>query len=131
MKKRPASTSATIPMIIPIPPVLVADANKKLFSVFLLVSREGRNADKRFETNALIDSGAGGTFIDKKFTQQNGIALIPIEKPIQAFNMDGMKNNTGTIEHCTWLKIQMGKKKISTRFLVRGLGKEKMILGLP
>ena len=45
--------------------------------------------------------------------------------------MDGTKNNTGTIEHCAWLKIQMEKKKISTRFLATGLEKEKMILGLP
>jgi len=131
LKQRPASTSATIPMIIPISPVLVADTNKKLFSVPLLVSREGRNIDKRFEMNALIDSGARGTFIVKKFTQQNRITLIPIEKPIQAFNMDGMKNNTEMIEHCALLKIQMGKKKISIRFLATGLGKEKMILGLP
>jgi len=131
LKKRPVSTSATVPMIIPISPVLVADTNKKSFSVLLLVSGEGRNTDRRFEMNALIDSGAGGTFIDKKFTQQNGIALIPIEKPIQAFNIDGTKNNAGTIEHCAWLKIQMGKKKISTRFLATGLEKEKMILGLP
>jgi len=96
-----------------------------------LVSREGRNADRRFETNTLIDSGAGGTFINKKFAQQNRITLIPIEKLIQAFNVDEMKNNTGTIEHCAWLKIQMEKKKISTRFLATGLGKEKMILELP
>jgi len=99
--------------------------------VFLYWNPEKRNADRRSETNALIDSGAGGTFINKKFAQQNGIALIQIEKPIQAFNMDRTKNNTGTIEHCAWLKIQMGKKKISTRFLATGLGKEKMILGLP
>jgi len=118
-------------MIIPISPVLVADTNKKLFSVPLLVSGEGRNTNRRFEMNTLIDSGAGGTFIDKKFAQQNGIALIPIEKPIQAFNMDGTKNNAGMVEHCAWLKIQMGKKKISIRFLATGLGKEKMILGLP
>jgi len=118
-------------MIIPISPILVADTNKKSFSVSLLVSGEERNANRRFEMDALIDSGAGGTFIDKKFAQQNGITLIPIEKLIQAFNMDGMKNNARTIEHCAWLKIQMGKKKISTRFLATGLGKEKMILGLP
>jgi len=130
LKKWPVSMSATIPTIIPISPVLVADTNKKLFSISLLVSRKGRNTDRRFEMNALIDSGAGGTFIDKKFAQHNGIALIPIEKPIQAFNVDGTKNNTGMIEHCTWLKIQMGKKKISTRFLATGLGKEKMILEL-
>jgi len=118
-------------MIIPISPVLVADTNKKSFSILLLISEEGRNANRRFETNALIDSGAGGTFIDKKFVQQNEIALIPIEKPIQAFNVDGTKNNAEMIEHCAWLKIQMGKKKISTRFRATGLGKEKMILGLP
>jgi len=114
LKKWPALTSATIPIIIPISPVLVADTNKKSFSVSLLVSGEERNTDRRFEMNALIDSGAGGT-----------------EKPIQAFNTDGTKNNTGAIEHCTWLKIQMGKKKISTRFLATGLEKEKMILVLP
>jgi len=77
-----------------------------------LVSGEGRNTNRRFETNALIDSGAEETFIDKKFAQQNRITLILIEKPIQAFNMDETKNNTGTIEHCSWLKIQMEKKKI-------------------
>jgi len=118
-------------MIIPISSVLVADINKKSFSILLLVSGEGKNADRRFEMNTLIDSEAGGTFIDKRFTQQNGIALMPIEKPIQALNIDGTKNNAGTIEHCAWLKIQMGKKTISTRFLATGLEKEKMILGLP
>jgi len=112
-------------------PVLVADTNKKSFSVLLLVSGKGRNTNRRFEMNALIDSGAGGTFIDKKFAQQNRITLIPIEKLIQVFNVDGTKNNTGMIEHCAWLKIQIRKKKISTRFLATGLGKEKMILGLP
>jgi len=81
--------------------------------------------------NALIDSGAEGTFIDKKFTEQNGIALIPIGKKIQIFNADGTENNSGTIESYIWLKIQMGKKKISTRFLITELGRDKMILGLP
>ena len=81
--------------------------------------------------NALIDSGAGGTFIDKKFTKQNGITLIPIGKKIQTFNADRTENNSGTIENCKWLKIQMGKKKISTRFLITELGKDKIILGLP
>jgi len=75
---------------------------------------------------------ANGVYAHIKTIYGNyGIALIPIEKPIQAFNMDGTKNNTEMIEHCAWLKIQMGKNKISTRFLATGLGKEKMILGLP
>jgi len=123
--------SVPAPTCIPLKPVLLASANQNSFTVLLVVTGEGRNTNKRFEMNALIDSGAGGTFIDKKFTKQNGIALIPIEKKIQIFNADGTENNSGTIEHCIWLKIQMGKKKISTRFLVTELGKDKMILGLP
>jgi len=59
------------------------------------------------------------------------VLTILIEKLIQTFNIDGTKNNTETIEYCIWLNIQMGKKKISIRFLATGLGKEKMILGLP
>jgi hypothetical protein len=97
----------------------------------LTVTGEGRNADKRFEIEALIDSGAGGTFLDKKFAIENKIALTKIDKPIKVFNVDGTKNMEGSIDYCTWMKIQIGRKQISTRFLVTGLGKETMILGLP
>jgi len=131
LKKRPALTSVPTPTCIPLKPVLLASAKQNSFTLPLVVTGEGRNANKQFEMNALIDSGAGGTFIDKKFTEQNGITLIPIEKKIQIFNADGTENNSGTIENCIWLKIQMGKKKISTRFLVTELEKDKMILGLP
>ena len=45
--------SATVSMIIPISPVLVADANKKLFSVSLLVSSEKRVCDERWKCKRL------------------------------------------------------------------------------
>ena len=80
---------------------------------------------------ALVDSGAGGIFLDKKFALENKIALTPLDKPILVYNVDGTENNTGTIKHCVWLKIQIGHAKINTRFLVMGLGQDRMILGLP
>ena len=123
--------AATATPMIFLSPVLVADTNEKSFSFPLLVSGEGKNVDKRFETTALIDSGAGGTFLDKRFALENKIALTPLDKPIKVFNVDGTKNKAGTIEHCIWLKIQIGKRQISTRFLVTGLGKDRIILGLP
>ena len=92
--------SAPVPTCISLKPVLLASANQNSFTVLLVVTGEGRNTDKWFEMNALIDSGAGGTFIDKKFTEQNRIALIPIGKKIQIFNADGTKNNSGTIKNC-------------------------------
>jgi len=92
--------SVPAPTCIPFKPVLLANANQNSFTVPLVVTGEGKNANKWFEMNALIDSEAGGTFIDKKFTEQNGIALIPIGKKIQIFNVDGTENNSGTIKNC-------------------------------
>ena len=111
-------------------PVLLANANEKSFSVSLLVTGEGKNVDKQFEMKALVDSGAGGIFLDKKFTLENKIALTPLDKPILVYNVDGTKNNEGTIKHCVWLKIQIGHVKINMRFLVTGLEQDRMILGL-
>ena len=56
---------------------------------------------KKVETKALIDCGAGGTFIDKEFACQNGFTMEHLHQPIQVFNVDGMPNTKGTIEECT------------------------------
>ena len=45
--------------------------------------------------------------------------------------MDGTKNKSGVIEYCTWLKLRIGKKDITTHLLITDLRKETMILGLP
>jgi len=42
-------------------------------------------------------------------------------------NIDGTKNKSGIIRHCTWLNLKIGKQNVLTRFL----GKEEIILGLP
>ena len=88
------------------------------------------NADKKFKIKALIDSGAGGVFIDKKLAHEKQLAMTPLDRKIDAYNADGTKNAAGTIEHCVWLKVQIGKAKVHTRFLVTGLGEDRIILGL-
>ena len=81
--------------------------------------------------NALIDSGADGTFIDKRFVLEQKIALTPLDKNIMPLNIDGTKNISGVIRHCNWLNLKIEKQNIPTRFLVTDLGKEEIILGLP
>ena len=49
------------------------------------------------ETKALLDTGAGGKFIDQNFVLQNDIRTKKLEKPITVYNVDGTKNKTGTI----------------------------------
>ena len=52
-------------------------------------------------------------------------------KPIKVFNVDGTPNKEGTITHFTRLKTEIDGRIKRTAFLVAGLGKEKIILGLP
>jgi hypothetical protein len=83
------------------------------------------------ETRPLVDSGAGGTFMDQNYTWKHGFNLTKLEYPITARNVDGTKNKQGTILYYTDLKLQVNGKTNTKRFLITGLGNQKIILGLP
>ena len=51
------------------------------------------------DVKALLDSGATGMFIDKKFVESNGITTRLLDKPIQVYNVDGTLNQGGSITH--------------------------------
>ncbi|KAI5114962.1 hypothetical protein M0805_001886, partial [Coniferiporia weirii] len=82
-------------------------------------------------TNALIDSGAEGKFIDAKFVIKNHIPTQPLTHPIHVQNVDETPNQHGTITRFTWHLIKICRQSIMTTFLVTSLGKEDIILGLP
>jgi len=86
---------------------------------------------KTVETRALIDSGAGGIFIDQKFLAQTNLQLETLEQPITVYNVDGTRNKQGTISHFVRTTIRLGNTVLPIRLLVTGLGKETIILGLP
>jgi len=47
------------------------------------------------DIKALLDSGATGMFIDKKFAEGNKIVMWLLDKPIQVYNVDGTLNQGG------------------------------------
>ena len=77
----------------------------------------------------MIDSGAGGKFIDQNFAKRFDIKKM--DKPLKAYNVDGTENKRGTIKHYVDLKFKIGKRNFVERLLVTGLGKQKIILGFP
>jgi hypothetical protein len=46
---------------------------------------------------ALLDSGAGGSFINKSYIRTLDVPLILLTDPVQARNVDGTLNRKGTI----------------------------------
>ena len=98
--------------------------NKSLYSMTLL-NKKG----EMIEIKTLVDSGAGGIFIDQNFAWKHNIRQMELEPPIKAQNVDGTKNKQGTICFYTNLDIKIGNQTFQERFYVTGLGSQKVIFG--
>ena len=110
--------------------VIVAKIENK--SMTILISILTNQTNKRtIETNALLDTGAGGKFIDQNFVLQENIRTHKLEKPITIYNMDGTQNETGMITQYVDVNLQIGNRTTATRLLITGLGRQKIILGFP
>ena len=83
------------------------------------------------ETEALIDSGAEGVFIDKKLVEDNWIKSQKLGYEITARNVDGTVNKNGTITKTATLDMRIGTKEYPETFFITSLGTNKIILGLP
>jgi hypothetical protein len=62
-----------------------------LNSLFIPISIKQTEKDKIVETLALIDSGAGGKFIDQNYAKNTGLETQTLKEPLIARNIDGTK----------------------------------------
>ena len=98
-------------------------------SIPILINRD--ESKETVETLGLLDSGAGGQFIDQNYARKAGFEIKKLDKPLQALNVNGMKNKRGTITSFVELNAEINKKQMNLCLLVTGLGKQKIILGFP
>jgi hypothetical protein len=77
----------------------------------------------------LIDSGAGGLFIDQNYAKNFDINYL--DELVKAYNVDGTENKRGTINAYVNLEFSLGERKFKEWFYVTGLGKQRIILGFP
>ena len=84
-----------------------------------------------FHLNALIDSGAEGSFIHSDTVKKHNIPTYPLKRPVLVKNVDGSQNKEGIISQYVWKPIQLGNRISYTQLLVATIGKEEVILGLP
>ena len=83
------------------------------------------------ETYALLDSGAGGKFIDQNYAKTLNLPLKTLDKLIPAINVDGTLNKKGTIKHYVNLELEVFGQTQLIQLLITGLGKQKILLGFP
>ena len=94
----------SVPPSITIDHVQVAEIEKDTMTLSIKIS--GENLDqKNVEMKALLDTGAGGKFIDQNFVRNQKIKMKNLEHPIEVFNVDGAPNKRGTITKYTRLDL--------------------------
>ena len=95
----------------------------------MTVTLETLQEKKRMDVKALLDSGATGMFIDKKFAEEKGLKLRKLDYPVQVFNTDGTRNLGGAITHkVTMVMRYKGHCELAV-FEVCDLGKTNLIIG--
>ena len=82
-------------------------------------------------SQALINSGATGCFINHDFVTRNHWPKERLSSPIYTHNADGSPNQKGMIRFWTKLTIWISEKEEQWWFYLLHLGNENLILGLP
>ena len=127
LKWRAASTSTS--PVLDIFSVNIAHIESNSLSIPILIKCAEEN--KTVEILGLIDSGAGGKFIDQNYAKTLGLETKLLNKPITARNVDGTENKQGKITNYVDLDLTINGRTVKTQLLISGLGKQKIILGFP
>jgi hypothetical protein len=80
-------------------------------------------------TQALIDCGATGCFIDIEWAKLNNIPTRPLTKLIPVYNVDGTSNDAGMITDIADVILCYENHSEHTQLAITCLGKQSLIWG--
>jgi hypothetical protein len=80
-------------------------------------------------TQALIDCGAMGCFVDIEWAKLNNILTRPLTKPIPVYNVNGTANDAGAITNIANMILCYEHHSERTQLAITHLGKQSLILG--
>ena len=100
-------------------------------TVNLPIKSKTEIGNKIVETNILLDTGAGGMFMNQEYAKRHEIILHKLRWPITPQNVDGTQNQAGKITHFTWIQTEINGRKYLERLLISNIGSSDIIFGLP
>ena len=104
---------------------------KPLREVWLEVGIEKLDNHEGVMVKALLDSGATGMFVDKKFVKEHGFRVKKLDRPVEVKNVDETSNSGGNITHELECNVFYRGHHERLRMDICNLGRTKMILGMP
>ena len=98
-------------------------------SLNINVEIETTDTAMKRNTNALVDCGATGLFVDTEYVRLNNISTRRLTTPIPVYNVDGTANEAGAITEIADVILRYKGHAERTQLAVTSLGKQSMILG--
>ena len=111
--------------------VLVAEMGSNSMCITLPIESKTTEGNKIVETPVLLDTGAGGIFMNKAYAKKHNIELYKLDSPIIPHNVDGTLNQAGKITHYTWIRTNFQDTTILVRIMITNIGSQDIIFGLP
>jgi predicted aspartyl protease len=98
-------------------------------SLTVEVEIESTDTAVRRRTQALIDCGATGCFIDIEWAKLDNIPTRPLTNPIPVHNFDSTANDTSAITDIADIILHYEHYSERTQLAITRLGKQSLILG--
>ena len=102
-----------------------------LRAVWMKIGLKKVDTHEGVTVNALLDSGATGLFMDKKFVEKNKFRMEKLERLVKVTNVDGTHNSGGDITHEVECNVYYKEHRERMSFKVCNLGRTEVILGMP
>src|SRR5260370_42316175 len=83
----------------------------------------------QMSTSALLDSGATGMFVDRKFVQQHKLETSQLPQAIPVRNMDSSINENGSITEEAHVILRLRDHTEQVCLAVTNLGQQTVIMG--
>jgi len=110
---------------------VVRHTMQPLRAVWMKIGLEKVDTHEEVTVNVLLDSGATGLFMDKKFVESKGFRMEKLERPVKVTNVDGTHNSRGDITHKVECNVYYKGHRERMKFDVCNLGRTEVILGMP
>ena len=98
-------------------------------SLTVKVGIQTTDTGELYSTSALVDCGATGQFMDRRYVERNRLTTRRLTRPIPVYNVDGTLNDSGAITEIVDAILRFNDHTERTSFAVTSLGKQDIILG--
>src|ERR1700678_4451062 len=111
--------------------VILTDPGMRTMHISIPIVLKTIKGNETVETKVLLNTGAEGLFMDRRYAEEHNVTLQRLPNPIIPRNIEGTSNHAGQITYFTWIQAKIDKRRFLEKLLITNLGSTDVIFGWP